>query len=573
MSCVAARGIVAQVTRQLVQPPEAPDEQAFAAAVIDWLDPHGLWSAAPESPVAEAIRQKAHGILDGLRGPRANCAAATRVGEVLALQVNELRAVFDRSRTKLRESLLAAGPHAAPESNRQREAFFEPVFEAGELSRPASELANLLGEQAGAFDASGVTGAMGMVDAARDRFFPPLAAEGWGDVVLAAAVRAYVPAVDPHGQWAPFEEEASLYESELEAKPPPPFWDSITRTAVGVRVDSEPLPPLAVGDLVLSVEGVSLGGMPLEQIEQLAYTLADERQHVSMLVLSRGQNAARAISVALPEAEAMAATREGLATESVHYGDSRVLVVGIRDVREDLGDELSHELQRAKGDSPLAGVILDLRGNGGGSTDGAASALGLFLSGAPLFPMRRRDGTLEIDRATEPSPGERWEGPVAALVDRSTASAAEMIAGAIGAYHRGVVIGERTFGKGCAQEYIEDESDVGVLRLTTLVFALPDGSPLQRTGILPSILVPFGESGVNETESSLRGSPAAFRGPDIRDSRRVAMLASQAAWPAIRTVRDGTLADGPDVGPCKEPDLCRGLRALAATTTRRAAKR
>lgn len=550
LSCSAARAIVAQVNGQLVEPPRVPEEGAFADAVIDWLDPHGLWSAAPGSPVAQAVRSHARGLIDALSRARRSggaCAPAVEVGRVLTRTVASLRATFD-----------AARAHPAP-----RGAYFESVFEPGSVTRSAESLATLLGERAGALEATHMDGAGALVDAARERFFPTLTAEAWGDVVLAAAVRAYVPAVDPHGAWAPFEEEASLYESELEAKPPPPFWDSVTRTPVGVRVDEGPLAPLATSDLVLSIEGIALGGMPIEQVDQLVYTLADERPRVSMSVLSPHDAAPRTITVAMPAAEAVAATREGLSAERVRYGDGSALVVGIRDVREDLGEALAHEIARGRREGALTGLVLDLRGNGGGSTDGAAAALGLFLPGAPLFPMRRRDGTLEIDRATEPTAEDRWDGPVAALVDRSTASAAEMIAGALGAYRRGVVVGERTFGKGCAQEYIEDEADVGVLRLTTLVFALPDGSPLQRTGLLPSLLVPFPPSSEAETEASLKGSPAAFRGPDVRDARRVA-ASDKNAWPPPARA---------EIGPCKDADVCRGLRALGGAAARRAAKR
>lgn len=549
LSCSAARAVVAQVNGQLVEPPRAPEDSAFADAVVDWLDPHGLWSAAPGSPVAQAIRSHARSLLETLarRGAGNRCAPAVEIGRVLAHTIDGLRATFDASRAR---------PAAAG-------AYFESVFEPGTVTRSAESLASLLGERAGAFEATKMQGARSLVDAARERFFPTLTPEAWGDVVLAAAVRAYVPAVDPHGAWAPFEEEASLYESELEAKPPPPFWDSVTRTPIGVRVDEGPLAPLAPSDLVLSIEGIPLGGMPIEQVDQLVYTLADERPRVSMLVLSPHDAAPRAITVVMPAPSAVAATREGLSTDRVRYGDGHALVLGIHDVREDLGEALAHEIDRGRREGTLTGVVLDLRGNGGGSTDGAAAALGLFLPGAPLFPMRRRDGTLEIDRATEPVIEERWDGPVAALVDRSTASAAEMIAGALGAYRRGVVVGERTFGKGCAQEYIEDEADVGVLRLTTLVFALPDGSPLQRTGLLPTLVVPFALSGDGDSEASLKGSPAAFRGPDIRDARRVAM-GDKAAWPPPTRA---------DVGPCKDAEVCRGLRAIGSAATRRAAKR
>lgn len=57
------------------------------------------------------------------------------------------------------------------------------------------------------------------------------------------------------------------------------------------------------------------------------------------------------------------------------------------------------------------------------------------------------------------------------------------MAGALASYHRAVVVGDHTYGSGCAQESLEDDAHAGVLRLTTLLFSLPDGSPVQKTGI------------------------------------------------------------------------------------------
>ena len=192
--------------------------------------------------------------------------------------------------------------------------------------------------------------------------------------------------------------------------------------------------------------------------------------------------------------------------------------------------------------------MLDLRGNGGGSTDGASNALGVFLPGAALFPLKRRDGTVEVEHAPSPALADRWTGPVAALVDGDTASAAEMIAGALAAYRRGPVVGERTYGKGCAQEYLDDEAHAGVLRLTTLVYALPDGSPVQLTGISPTLRIPLPRG--NEREAMLSHPLPVWAGPDVRDAR----LVREVPWPG----------HGGVVGPCTDVALCKALRALGA---------
>jgi carboxyl-terminal processing protease len=233
------------------------------------------------------------------------------------------------------------------------------------------------------------------------------------------------------------------------------------------------------------------------------------------------------------------------------------------DVRDDLGDELTRALLRERerdreGQRPVAGVVLDLRGNGGGSTDGAIDALGLFIPGASLFPMKRRDGSLETDRAPEPPMVDRWRGPVASLVDGDTASAAEMIAGALASYRRGPTVGATTFGKGCAQEYLDDDSHAGVLRLTTLLYALPDGTPVQRVGLSPMVRFPFGTADANDREAALLHAPPSWRGPDVRD-RAVLAHADDGTWGVTWPSHGG------NVGPCKDADVCRALRLLGAT--------
>jgi carboxyl-terminal processing protease len=252
-------------------------------------------------------------------------------------------------------------------------------------------------------------------------------------------------------------------------------------------------------------------------------------------------------------------TAADLPFERVPFGEGDVIFVSVKDVRDDLGDDLATMIleQRDHGPRKLAGVVLDLRGNGGGSTDGALGALSLFLPGAPLFAMKRRDGTVEIDRAPVPRDRDRWTGPVATFVDGTTASAAEMIAGALATYKRGPSVGAPTFGKGCAQEYVDDDAHAGVLRLTTLVYALPDGTPVQRVGLVPQVRFPFVPQGdpstAQEREAKLAHSAPPWRGPDVRDLSSVtAARADEAAWPA----------HGGNVGPCRDADACKALRLL-----------
>ncbi|HEU4411247.1 MAG TPA: S41 family peptidase [Polyangiaceae bacterium] len=543
IDCRGAR-LVTQQARSLLAAPARPvDARAFAEAFVDWLDPHGLWSIAPDAPMARAVRLRARELLRELEAPpdRGACPTAQALGEELGRWVTELRASFERGRE---------GARARPLEEAMRLASL-PAFDDGARPPPARELAAELGYRLGVVRASFGDPLESAVEAAVERTVPR-SPPPWANVVLAAALRAYVPQLDPHGGWAPFDEETSLYEVDLEANPPPRLWRRMVRTALGVRIDEAALAPLLPGDVVVAVDDLAVAGLSLEQADQLALLDADLGVDgaKTVLVLRPGAPAPLTLEV-FPPAERGGegdAGSGGRRHYRVRYGEDEVLVVPIGDVPDDLGDEVARAIAAARGAGPVGGVVLDLRGNGGGSTDGANALLGLFLPGARLFPLHRRDGSLEVERAPVPPPGDRWAGPVAALVDGDTASAAEMIAGALAAYRRGPVVGSRTYGKGCAQEYLDDDANAGVLRLTTLLYALPDGSPVQRTGIAPTLLLATPRS--PERESGLSHALGSWQGPDVRDAGFV----RERPWPG----------HGGVVGPCDDAFVCKALRALGA---------
>lgn len=542
LSCNEARVIVRQARGELAAEPPPVDARALAEATADWLDPHGLWSAAPDAPLAAVLERNAEQLLAELEDlpGRTPCRVAEEAGAQLAAWVTHLRQLSNEA-------------EARAELVDKRTAFelaAGNVFEDRVVERPARELARELGRRLGAVSRAYGPALGEYVTVARDRFLPELPASEWARIVLAAAVRAYVPLMDPHGGWAPLDEETSLYELDLESLPVDRLWGRMVRTVLGARVEAAPLEALSENDLVLEVMQVATAGLSVEQLEQLSVLDGGEGELLrAAVVLRDGDDAPRVVPI-LPskdEACGVPATTALLPYELLPYGDGEVLVVSIADVPDDLGARLSATLRTASTRKPR-GLVLDLRGNGGGSTDGASDAISLFLPGATLFPMLRRDGTIEIERAKEPLENERWTGPVAALVDGDTASAAEMIAGALAAYRRGVVVGSRTYGKGCAQEYLDDAVGAGVLRLTTIVYALPDGTPVQRVGLIPTLQLDVTDSG--ERESWLSASLPPWRGPDLREPSRI----GEVPWPPHRG----------RIGPCQDELLCRALRSLGA---------
>ena len=538
LSCSQARAIVAEVRRRLPAEPPRVSGALFAELWADWFDPHGLWSAAPDAPLAEAVHTRATAFVAELESSAAAspCAVALSLGADSKRWVDGLRGVFEQARTE-------APP--APQK-RALAAINEPAFEDDVVSHPARRLAADLGLRIGQFLQVAPELADGPANSALARFLPDLSAEAWAEVALAAAVRAYVPAIDPHGEWAPLEEEWALFAGDPLDGEQPSLWGNMLRTPLGVRIVAGARAPLEIDDLVLSVDATETAGLSVEQVEQLARLEPPHGQNVRTVRVLRGQSATPLeLAVAFPQGDEE--FENGLPATGVRYGDGWVNVITVNEVGDRLGDDLADRLALARQeDDPPLGVVLDLRGNGGGSTDGAAAAIGLFLPGVPSFPLIHRGVVSEILRASQPDPEAVWKGPVAVLVDGYTASAAEMIAGAIDSYGRGPLLGAHTFGKGCVQEYFDDHSGAGVLRLTTLLVALPDGSALQQVGLEPewSLGLPV----VDEHEADLEGSPKGASGPDIRN--RAAM--GGVPWPSARG----------RVGPCEDPVVCRALARL-----------
>ena len=170
-----------------------------------------------------------------------------------------------------------------------------------------------------------------------------------------------------------------------------------------------------------------------------------------------------------------------------------------RDVRN-----LIRELQKENVD----GLVIDLRGNGGGSLSEALELTGLFIAEGPIVQTRDSSGRVEIN--FDPNPGIEYGGPLAVLVDRNSASASEIFAGAIQDYQRGIVIGEPTFGKGTVQNIVDlnrfvrnSEDDHGRLKTTVAQFFRISGGSNQFKGVVPDIIFPTAKDTSKYGERSL----------------------------------------------------------------------
>ena len=159
----------------------------------------------------------------------------------------------------------------------------------------------------------------------------------------------------------------------------------------------------------------------------------------------------------------------------------------------------------------INGLIIDLRNNGGGSLSEALELTGLFIKKGPIVQTRDSAGHVEIDN--DPDPSIEYAGPMAVLVNRNSASASEIFAGAIQDYRRGIIIGEPTFGKGTVQNVIDlnrfdhhSKSDLGRLKTTIAQFFRISGGSNQFKGVIPDIIYPTADKSIKYGERSFKNA-------------------------------------------------------------------
>lgn len=162
----------------------------------------------------------------------------------------------------------------------------------------------------------------------------------------------------------------------------------------------------------------------------------------------------------------------------------------------------------------VQGVVLDLRQNGGGSLTEAISLTGLFLRNGPVVQTRDPSGRIQVD--DDPDSGVVYDGPLVVLTSRFTASASEILAGALKDYGRALIVGDSsTFGKGTVQSLIPLEPmmdrnglahayDPGALKVTISKFYRPDGASTQLKGVKADIVLPSPTDDAKLSESAMK---------------------------------------------------------------------
>ncbi|MDX1775037.1 MAG: S41 family peptidase [Desulfobulbales bacterium] len=258
---------------------------------------------------------------------------------------------------------------------------------------------------------------------------------------------------------------------------------------------------IEAGDTIIKIEGVSTKDMSL--IEAVKKLRGPKGTEVTISVYREGWGELKDFTI----------VRDVIPIYSVR---SSVLEPGygyirITNFQRNTAKDLQKNLEDLLGEGTLKGLVLDLRNNPGGLLDSSVKVVDLFLDEGIIVSTKGRlkDQNLEFSAHRG---GPEYNFTIVILINSGTASASEIVAGALQDHKRAFILGTQSFGKGSVQTIIPMSDGAG-LRLTTARYYTPNGTSIQATGITPDVLVP--KTATSKDEDS-EGQIEFFREKDLR---------------------------------------------------------
>jgi len=344
--------------------------------------------------------------------------------------------------------------------------------------------------------------------------------------LMEKAMRGMVAALDPHSAYLDSEEFNEIRLSTMGSYPGVGIEVAATNGVVRILKPLEGSPARAAGiltgDEIVAIDGVEIGA-------DLAGAIARLRGDAGSLVrLSiRRDGASTPLEFTLRRAEV-----------EVHSVSATTLEPGYAYVRISTFSETTHaDLSKAilalKRDNPggIKGLVLDLRNNPGGVLESGVAVADDFLDAGVIVTAdgRTSDARFEMDA----TPGDLIDGaPLVVLVNAGSASASEIVAGALKDHGRALLIGRRTYGKGSVQT-VMPLAHGGAVKLTTSRYFTPSGASIHGKGLIPDILEEGAGSAPAELSEGSDASPLTARDADVRlglqTLKREPLIAQRAA--------------------------------------------
>ena len=257
---------------------------------------------------------------------------------------------------------------------------------------------------------------------------------------------------------------------------------------------------MKAGDKIIMVEGKSTQDMSL--IEAVKKIRGPEGTKINLTIAREGVDKPLEFSI----------TRGVIPLKSVRsYSLSPGIgYIRVSNFQSNTTENLSSALNGLEKDGPLKGLIIDLRNNPGGLLSQAIEVSELFLDSGVIVSTKGRETSHNIKATAHKNKKER-KYPIIVLVNGGSASAAEIVAGALQDNNKAIILGTRTFGKGSVQSILP-LSDGSGLRLTTARYYTPRGKSIQSSGITPDIEIPF----VAPEEKTKKRSPRFIREENLK---------------------------------------------------------
>jgi carboxyl-terminal processing protease len=369
--------------------------------------------------------------------------------------------------------------------------------------------------------------------------------------LLDGAMRGMVSELDPHSSYMNTEEFAE-FQSDTEGR----------FAGIGVEVDlrdenvtviapieGSPAARAGVksGDRIIAVNNKLLRGAKIDRIVDMMRGAPGTKVHLT--IARDGQEDLVELDI----------VREIVQVSSVEAKrlDRGVLYIRLKQFQETTHEELLKAVGKARKESsdPIESVLLDMRYNPGGLVDQAELVADELLSEGAIYSTRHRGKVLDLVEATQG--GALVDAKIVILVNEYTASAAELVAGALQDHKRCKVVGNVTFGKGSVQTIFELPGGSG-MRLTTMRYYTPGGRAIQAQGIEPDVLVKPAKTSTVIREKDLQGHLSAEATGSGRPGQVVLQSPADAGLPTLR------IADIP-LDPSKGKDfaLAKAFESIA----------
>ncbi|MDL2285771.1 S41 family peptidase [Desulfovibrio sp. OttesenSCG-928-F07] len=302
------------------------------------------------------------------------------------------------------------------------------------------------------------------------------------DELVDGALKGMLQALDPHSSYLTPEELSEMQETT-----------SGEFTGIGVEIITEggkvtvvtPIDDtpahssgILAGDTILAIDGKPT--MDMSQQDVVSNIRGPKGSEVELMVLHKDAVAPVNIKI----------KRDFIPIISVksRFLDNGYLWVRLSRFSEKTTDELEKAIADSRKQTEIKGIVLDLRNNPGGLLDQAVKVSDLFLQDGVIVSMKGRTASSQREFAARKSKKDVTE-PVVVLVNSGSASAAEIVAGALQDRKRAVLVGERTFGKGSVQEVRPVEGYA--IKMTTALYYTPSGRSIQAEGVEPDLFIPF----------------------------------------------------------------------------------